>query len=165
MRHLIQSVKGLWKITSPKEEPLPEYDPTRDIYKRVREIREQEKKKFEQNKRIIKSMNTGYLPGSIASKNSGYSISNTITASTINNSSSAITINGDPKNGVLSVDVPLVVNGRDVMKELDEMRDALLLLKRDVAMEEKYPRLKELKEEYELALEKYKTFEIIKESK
>jgi hypothetical protein len=65
----------------------------------------------------------------------------------------------------MRVDVPLIVNGRDVIKELDEMRDALLLLKRDVDMESKYPRLKELKDEYERALEKYKTFEAIKESK
>jgi predicted translin family RNA/ssDNA-binding protein len=54
------------------------------------------------------------------------------------------------------------VQGRDVLKELDEMRDALLLLKRDVDMESKYPKLKELKDEYERALEKYKTFEALK---
>jgi hypothetical protein len=65
----------------------------------------------------------------------------------------------------MRVDVPLIVNGRDVMKELDEMRDALLLLKRDVDMETKYPRLKELKDEYERTLEKYKTFDAIKNSK
>jgi hypothetical protein len=68
-------------------------------------------------------------------------------------------------NTTLKVDGTLEVKGRDVLKELDEMRDALLLLKRDVDMEEKYPRLKELKDEYERALEKYKTFEAIKESK
>lgn len=51
------------------------------------------------------------------------------------------------------------------MKELDEMRDALLLLKRDVDMESKYPRLKELKDEYERELAKYKTFDILKEPK
>ena len=56
----------------------------------------------------------------------------------------------------------LIVNGRDIMAELDEMRDALLLLKRDVDMEAKYPRLKELKDEYDRALEKYKTFEALK---
>jgi hypothetical protein len=61
--------------------------------------------------------------------------------------------------------VTLEVNGRDVMKELDEMRDALLLLKRDVDMEAKYPRLKEIKDEYERALEKYTTFDALKESK
>ena len=35
------------------------------------------------------------------------------------------------------VDIPLVVQGRDVMKELDELRDAMLLLKRHVDMEDK----------------------------
>jgi len=42
----------------------------------------------------------------------------------------------------------LVINGRDVMQELDEMRDVLVLLNRDVSMEEKYPKLKELKDAY-----------------
>lgn len=55
--------------------------------------------------------------------------------------------------------------GRDILKEIDEIRDTLLLLKRDVDMEAKYPRLRELKDQYEAALEKYKTFEAIKESK
>ena len=65
-------------------------------------------------------------------------------------------------DGSMRVDVPLVVDGRDVMQEIDEMRDALLLLKRDVDMEAKYPKLKELKDEYERALEKYKTWEALK---
>ena len=62
----------------------------------------------------------------------------------------------------LKVDGNLEVQGRDVLKELDEMRDALLLLKRDVDMEAKYPRLRELKDAYEAQLEKYKTFEALK---
>ena len=62
----------------------------------------------------------------------------------------------------LKVEGTLEVNGRDVMREIDEMRDALLLLKRDVDMEEKYPKLKELKDAYEEQLEKYKTFEALK---
>ena len=65
----------------------------------------------------------------------------------------------------MQIDMPLVVQGRDVMKELDEMRDALLLIKRDVYMEAKYPRLKEIKDEYEAQLAKYKTFDILKDSK
>ena len=94
-------------------------------------------------------------------------IYNNITSGAISSTSLAdakITIDGGV-NGSMRVDVPLIVNGRDVMKELDEMRDALLLLKRDVDMESKYPRLKEIKDEYEAALAKYKTFEAIKESK
>ena len=58
----------------------------------------------------------------------------------------------------------LIVDGRNVMKELDEIRDALLLLKRDVNMEERYPRLKQIKDQYEAELEKYKTFESVKNS-
>ena len=94
-------------------------------------------------------------------------IFNNISSGSISSTSLAdakITIDGGV-NGSMRVDVPLVVNGRDVMKEIDEMRDALLLLKRDVDMEAKYPRLKELKDEYERALEKYKTFDTLKESK
>lgn len=72
-----------------------------------------------------------------------------------------ITIDGGA-NGSMCVDVPLVVDGRDVMQEIDEMRDALLLLKRDVDMEAKYPKLKELKDAYEAQLEKYKTWEALK---
>jgi len=100
-------------------------------------------------------------------------LSNTIDT-TISNSPSSIcttsiadskvTIDGG-ENGSMRVDVPLVVDGRDVMREIDEMRDALLLLKRDVDMEAKYPRLKELKDAYERQLEKYKTFDTLKESK
>jgi hypothetical protein len=65
-------------------------------------------------------------------------------------------------NTTLKVDGTIEVKGRDVMKEIDEMRDALLLLKRDVDMEAKYPKLKELKDAYEEQLEKYKTFEALK---
>lgn len=104
----------------------------------------------------------GHLPGSTLATG-GWVGQSTITSTSLANS--AITINGDPVNGGVTIDVPLKVNGRDVIKELDEMRDALLLLKRDVDMEAKYPRLKAIKEEYEAALAKYKTFESIKESK
>lgn len=63
---------------------------------------------------------------------------------------------------VFTVDGRALIQGRDVLQELDEMRDILLLLKRDVDMEKKYPRLKELKDEYEAALAKYKTMEALK---
>jgi hypothetical protein len=63
------------------------------------------------------------------------------------------------------IEGPLNVQGRNVLEELDEMRDILLLLRRDVDMEKKYPRLKELKEEYERTLEKYKTFESLRGKK
>ena len=65
----------------------------------------------------------------------------------------------------MHIDGKLEVQGRDVLKELDEIRDAMLLLKRDVDMEAKYPRLKELKDEYEAALAKNTTFDTLKGSK
>jgi hypothetical protein len=146
---------------------LSDYTPSKDIYQEIRDIQNEAKKKYKQNSDRIKSMSTyssgvGNLPGSIITSSS-YITSPTITTSSL--SSSAITINGDPTSGSMRVDVPLIVNGRDVMKELDEMRDALLLLKRHVDMEAKYPKLKELKDQYEAALAKYKTFDTLKESK
>ena len=86
------------------------------------------------------------------------------TYNTVSMADSAITIDGGV-NGKMSVNVPLLVDGRNVMRELDELRDAMLLLKRHVDMEAKYPKLKKIKDEYERALEKYKTFDAIKESK
>ena len=100
--------------------------------------------------------------------NGSYTTSNTNTGiGAIGSTSIAdakITIDGGA-NGSMRVDVPLIVNGRDVMREIDKMRDAMLLLKRHVDMEAKYPKLKKIKEEYERALAKYKTFDAIKESK
>ena len=135
----------------------------------IRKRQEAEKKRMEKwRKEFKKQMNTkNTYPYSGGAVSSGTSSSNYISSNTITTTSLAdakIRIDGG-ENGSMQVDVPLVVNGRDVMKELDEMRDAMLLLKRDVDMEAKYPRLKELKDEYERALEKYKTFEAIKESK
>lgn len=166
MRHWIQSVKDLWKTTLPKEETPQNYTPSKDIYQEIRNIRNETKKIYEQNSNRIKSMSTysssiGNLPGSTLATG-GWVSTSPITTSNL--ASSAITIDGSI-NGSMRVDVPLIVNGRDVIKELDEMRDSLLLLKRDVDMEAKYPRLKELKDEYERALEKYKTFDTLKESK
>ena len=79
---------------------------------------------------------------------------------TITDTTKLMTMNNTDKK--VQVTATLEVNGRDVIRELDEMRDALMLLKRDVDMESKYPRLKEIKDMYEQELEKYKTFERLK---
>ena len=155
------------KESKEKKTTHDDYTPSKDVYQQIRDIQNEAKKKYEQSSDRIKSMSTysssvGNLPGSVFTS-SGYITSPTITSTSLG--SSAITINGDPSNGSMRVDVPLIVSGRDVMKELDEMRDVLLLLRRDVDMEAKYPKLKELKEEYEAALAKYKTFDTLKESK
>ena len=140
------------------------YTPSKDIYQEIRDIRNEAKKKYERSSDRINSMSTysssvGNLPGAVFTT-SGYINAPVITSASLGQS--GITLNGDRTNSSMRVDVPLIVNGRDIVKELDEMRDVLLLLKRDVDMEAKYPRLKELKDEYEQALEKYKTFEALK---
>ena len=131
-----------------------------NFFKRVREREAAEKKRREKWKTEIGKMsnNNNYTYGS----GIGHLPSNI--TSTTRLGDSKVTIDGG-ENGIMRVDVPLLVDGRDVMKELDEMRDALLLLKRDVDMEAKYPRLKELKDEYEAALAKYATFDTLKGSK
>lgn len=123
---------------------------------------EAEKKRLEKWTKELKSMSaytynsnnitTGYL--------NGHALTNSTITAVNPASGSILNINGNTNK--VEVKTALEVNGRDILKELDEMRDALLLLKRHVDMEEKYPRLKELKDEYEQALEKYQTFEALK---
>jgi hypothetical protein len=136
----------------PSKTDFSDYNPSGDFMERVRERQIKEKERYEAAKEAANNV--------LSQK---YSSGGTITSTSYANS--AITINGDAVNGSVTIDVPLLVNGRDVIKELDEMRDVLLLLKRDVDMEAKYPRLKEIKDEYEAALAKYTTFDAIKESK
>jgi hypothetical protein len=120
----------------------------------------------------------GILPGSVQDKMkplsvqrpgiSGYAGTITSSAVTSGTNYGTISIVDDVKIAqakAMQIDIPLVVQGRDVMKELDELRDSVLLLKRHVDMEARYPKLKQLKDEYERALEKYKTFDTLKESK
>lgn len=161
----------LFKKNNAAEEKTYDYTPSKDWMAEIRKRETAEKKRKEKwSKELKQKMNSnytystsiGHLPGSVAQKMTTVN-SGTITSNNISNS--AITINGDPTNGSVKIDVPLLVNGRDVLKELDEMRDVMLLLKRDVDMEAKYPRLKEIKDEYEAALAKYTTFDTLKESK
>lgn len=135
-----------------------------DYIKSIREREVAEKKRLEKwrtefKKQKMSNYNSNYTYSSTIGHLPGKITSGTVTTTSL--ADAKIRIDGG-EDGKMEVDVPLVVNGRDVMKELDEMRDALLLLKRDVNMESKYPRLKELKDEYERALEKYKTFEALK---
>lgn len=42
----------------------------------------------------------------------------------------------------------LEIYGRDILKELDEIRDAVLLLTKDAELEKKYPELKQAYDDY-----------------
>ena len=98
----------------------------------------------------------GMGPGTV---NSGQ-----ITTSSITGLNSNIWTDDVSAKASIQCDGTLKVQGRDVLAELDEMRDALMLITRDVDMEAKYPKLKELKDAYAAQLAKYKTFDIMKES-
>ena len=95
----------------------------------------------------------GMLPGSVQQKMTPLQVAYDIV--------SADDVSANP---LIKCDGTLEVQGRDVLAELDEMRNALMLIKRDVDMEAKYPKLKELKDEYARQLAKYATFDIMKES-
>jgi hypothetical protein len=108
--------------------------------------------------------------GDVTSINMNNNVSN-VTAGALYDGSGYVSTTGigdftfQNRSNDVVIDGELKVNGRDILKEIDDMRDVLLLLRRDVDMEAKYPKLKELKEEYERALEKYKTFEAVKGDK
>jgi len=102
---------------------------------------------------------TGPAP-TISTINSGF-----VTTSSITGLDSNIRTDDISAKTAIRCDGTLEVQGRDVLAELDEMRDALMLIKRDVDMEAKYPKLKELKDEYAKQLAKYATFDAIKDSK
>ena len=96
----------------------------------------------------------GMLPGSVQQKMTPHQVAYDIVSADDVSAKTAFKVDGN-----------FEVQGRDVLAELDEMRDVLMLLNRDVDMEAKYPKLKEIKDAYEAQLEKYKTFDTLKNSK
>jgi hypothetical protein len=57
------------------------------------------------------------------------------------------------------------MNGVNLEKRLSTIEQVLNIPTRDATMEEKYPKLKKIYEEYITELEKYKTWDNIKDSK
>jgi len=62
----------------------------------------------------------------------------------------------------LDVKGNLVINGRDLEERLNTIEKVLNIPERDVKLETKHPKLKELYDQYINALGKYRTFEAIK---
>ena len=67
---------------------------------------------------------------------------------------------GDPPT--LEVKGNMVINGRDLEERLNTIEKVLNIPERDVILEHKHPKLKELYDAYINALGKYRTFEAIK---
>jgi hypothetical protein len=70
---------------------------------------------------------------------------------TMNAIESSLTVNGD-----------IVVNGLSITERLERIEYILHIPSRDQEMEEKYPKLKKLWEEYNRELSKYRTWEKLK---
>jgi hypothetical protein len=61
-------------------------------------------------------------------------------------------------SAALNVKGTIVMNGEDLSKRLERIETLLNIPSRDVEMEKEFPKLKHLWEEYNLELEKYKTW-------
>lgn len=145
---------GWWGNKAKTEFESKDYKPGKDTVKRIRELQAAEKKRIEKWKKELKKMAIdprSYNVGDVwsdpyNSTTSVYTSNNTWTS--IDTSTKVSTPVLTTHDTAVSIDGTLQVNGRDITKELDEMREALLLLKRDVNLEEKYPELKEAYDNY-----------------
>ena len=63
----------------------------------------------------------------------------------------------------LSVKGTVEINGRDLEERLETIEKVLGIPERDVALEEKYPKLKKMYEDYINELSKYRTWNALKE--
>jgi hypothetical protein len=96
--------------------------------------------------------------------NTGVISPNGTTKFTNNQGKTILTIpNSDTPS--LVVDGSITWNGEDLNTRLKRIEAMLHIPTRDVTMEEKYKKLKELWEQYHKALDEYKTWETLKESK
>ena len=71
----------------------------------------------------------------------------------------------DPTNTTLEVNGRIKLNGEFLDDRLERIEKVLSIPTRDVIMESKYPRLQEIFAEYVAELEKYKTWERLKNGK
>ena len=88
------------------------------------------------------------------------------------NTSTQITSNGKTVLEIPNNDDPTIKitgkikwNGEDLQERLERIETLLNIPTRDVIMEEKYEKLRELSNRYKQALEEYKTWERLKNSK
>ena len=85
----------------------------------------------------------------------------TYTTAWANPSSEVLRIN-QSKPATLEVTGQMVINGVDLEERLNTIEKVLQIPERDVKLEAKHPKLKELYDAYINALGKYRTFEAIK---
>jgi len=96
-------------------------------------------------------------PSSVAFNPTSVSYTNAVDS----NTSISTIITGES----LIVKGSIIMNGVNLEKRLSTIEQVLNIPTRDATMEEKYPKLKKIYEEYITELEKYKTWDNIKDSK
>ena len=108
-----------------------------------------------------------YITNGTGGGGSYYGTGGTITTGTLFTNSYGKPVMKIPseKDPALEVTGKITWNGEDLNTRLKRIEAMLHIPTRDVTMEEKYKKLKELWEQYHKALDEYKTWETLKESK
>jgi|688.fasta_scaffold66754_6 hypothetical protein len=108
-----------------------------------------------------------HVGGYGGSGSSGYAYSNTTSNSTTLVNSSGKTVMQIPagEEAIVQITGKIKWNGEDLQERIERIESMLHIPTRDTIMEEKYKKLKKLWNEYQTALEEYKTWERLKDSK
>lgn len=105
---------------------------------------------------------TGLNGSSWASPNTHFTSSSGTAIMTIPYGEDKIQID---KKATLEVNGTVMINGMDLDERLKTIEQVLCIPQRDVTMEAKHPKLKQLYEQYMHELAKYKTWDTLKDSK
>lgn len=109
---------------------------------------------------MANAVNTGVGTVSIAN---GGTYTTTVGSGAVNNYSlgdNILTVRQGP--ATMEVKGNVVINGVDLEERLKTIEKVLMIPERDVILEQKHPKLKQLYNDYINALGKYRTFEAIK---
>jgi len=109
---------------------------------------------------LSNAVNTGI--GTVPISNGGV-YTTTVAGSSINNYSlgdNILTVRQGP--ATMEVKGNVVINGVDLEERLKTIEKVLMIPERDVILEQKHPKLKQLYNDYINALGKYRTFEALK---
>ena len=123
------------------------------------------------NAGIIDNRTTFTLPTTGISGGSGgtagYAYSNTTSNSTSFVNSSGKEVMKFPAGDEATVQIigKIKWNGEDLQERLERIESLLHIPTRDVIIEEKYQKLKQIWDQYKTALEEYKTWQRLKDSK
>lgn len=109
-------------------------------------------------------VSAGYGGGSGGIMNTGVISPSGTTRMSNSNGKTVLTIPNSNEPSLM-IDGSIKWNGEDLNDRLKRIEAMLHIPTRDVTMEEKYSKLKKLYNEYSKALEEYKTWETLKESK